>query len=123
MSEENPKDGVHEKALQEIAKLGEKLESAVQSAAQNPQVREIHAQVVESVRKIGEQFSKAADAAKTAAESEQGRAVRAQAQKVVDVGKQKGNEAADALRGHLASGLKAVAKELADLGKALEEKR
>ena len=122
MNDEKPGENTQDRALREIAKLGEKLESAVRAAASSKQAQEVHAEVVESVRKIGEQFSKAAEAAKSAADSEHGQAVRAQAQKVLETGKQQGVEAAKVLKSSLASGLRAVAKELADLGNAIEEK-
>ena len=100
-----------EKALNEIARLGEKLESAMRAAAQRPEVKEVQAEVVVSVRRLGEHVAKAVSAAAGAADSEQGRAVRAQVQ-----------GAAKALRANLASGLKAVAKELSELGEKLETK-
>src|SRR5437879_2502992 len=122
MAEKTPEQKRREKAINEIAQLGEKLENAMRAAVDSPKAREVQAEVVESVRKLGEHLAKAVSAAANVADSEQGRAVRAQVQKVLETGQKKGTEAAKALRSNLASGLKAVAKELTELGDKLQDK-
>lgn len=105
------KDGQdpREALLKEFAELGRRFEQAVGAAVQRPEFREGMEELTTSLRGAALKLAQAATAARA---SEEGEALKEQAEKVAKAGRAAGADAAAALAKSLAAGLKTLADEL-----------
>lgn len=108
------------KLVKEAAELGKAFQAAVGAAVQRPEFQEGIAQLNVSLRGAAEKLSEAVAAA---AASEEGAALKEQAEKVAQAGKRAGKESGAAWAKGLAAGLKSLAEELDAFADKASKKR
>jgi hypothetical protein len=106
---DKPEVDPREKLVKEAAELGKAFQAAVGAAVQRPEFQEGIAQLNVSLRGAAE---KLAEAVAAAAASEEGAALKEQAEKVAQAGQRAGKASSAAWAKGLASGLKTLAEEL-----------
>jgi len=103
--------------LKELSSLGLKVEGALKRAIYSKHAHAVQEEIIKSVRNIGRRLHSALEAA---AESEDTREVKRQARRVYSAGKRTGTSTTKRVQTNLATGLRTLARELADLAGKLD---